>query len=374
MLKGRKANRLQSEHGKSTSGDSHELSSWHGGSTSVGLDGGGGSRWAGTVGWGLDLTVRDLGDWLGGRGRGLDLTVTDLGDNTASGGSGRRGLGGAGGGLDLAVTDLGDWLGRRGTGGGLDLTVTNLGDWLSSAGGGLDLTVGDLSDDLGSAGGGLNLTVGDLADWLSGGRGLDLTVGNLGDSLGRGWEGRRNNVTTTEDVNVDWNTLSTLGLGVEVVERARQALVEDGGATKGKGAVGASRPASGVDLTSLTTEVELELVVGGDVTNAASSVLQETIVKSAGKSSWAAGTLGVGLGDVDDGDLKLSVVRRCAASWVGLLWGDGGERVGGALGSGGSDRGSLGGSEASSGGDNSEALHSEGVGGVVGVGIRRFVS
>lgn len=70
------------------------------------------------------------------------------------------------------------------------------------------------------------------------------------------------------------------GLVVEVVEVAAQALEEDSGATEGERAVAASRPASGVDGTSLGGAVELELVVGGNVTGAVLGVGEDTILKS----------------------------------------------------------------------------------------------
>ena len=74
------------------------------------------------------------------------------------------------------------------------------------------------------------------------------------------------------------------GLVVKVVEVTAQALEEDSAATECKRAVAASRPASSVNGASLSRAVELELVIGGDVTGA---------------------VLGVGENAILEGDLKL---------------------------------------------------------------------
>lgn len=66
---------------------------------------------------------------------------------------------------------------------------------------------------------------------------------------------------------------------VEVVEAARQALVEDGGRTQGERAIVASGETGSVDGTSLRRSVELELVVGDNGTSAVLLVLEDTIVK-----------------------------------------------------------------------------------------------
>lgn len=79
------------------------------------------------------------------------------------------------------------------------------------------------------------------------------------------------------------------GLVVKVVEVAAQALEEDSGVAEGEGAVAASRPASSVDGASLGRAVELELVVGGDVTSAVLGVGENTILEGDLK------LLGVGL-------------------------------------------------------------------------------
>lgn len=67
---------------------------------------------------------------------------------------------------------------------------------------------------------------------------------------------------------------------VEVVEVTTQALVEDSRATKSKRAVRAGRPASGVDGSSLSRAVELELVVGGNVTSAVLGVGEDAVLQS----------------------------------------------------------------------------------------------
>jgi len=69
-------------------------------------------------------------------------------------------------------------------------------------------------------------------------------------------------------------------LVVKVVEAAAQTLVEDVGATKGKGAIRTDRPPSSEDSTSLGWLVELELVVGSNVTGATNVVSQYTTLKS----------------------------------------------------------------------------------------------
>jgi hypothetical protein len=194
----------------------------------------------------LDLAVGDLGDGAH-CGSSLNLTVGDLGDGSASGGSGA--------GLDLAVGDLGD----GSAGGG------------SSAG--LDLTVGDLRN--GSTGcAGLDLTVGDLGD--GSGRGLlGLAIGELRSSTGGGSGARAG----TNDLDGDLVALGSGGLVVQVVEVTAQALVESGLTTKSKRAVGASGPAGSVDGASLGRAVELELVVGGDVTDAVLGVSEHTVLE-----------------------------------------------------------------------------------------------
>jgi hypothetical protein len=78
---------------------------------------------------------------------------------------------------------------------------------------------------------------------------------------------------------VDLVALVTSSLVVEVVKVAAQALVEDGGTAKSERTVAASRPASSVDGTSLGRIVELELVVGGNVTSAVLGVHEDAVLE-----------------------------------------------------------------------------------------------
>jgi hypothetical protein len=89
--------------------------------------------------------------------------------------------------------------------------------------------------------------------------------------------GRRGRGSDREKVNEDLLALSTLGLVVEVVESTAEALVPDGRVTKSESAVGTSGETSGVDGTSLGRTIELELLVGSNVTNAALVVSEDTV-------------------------------------------------------------------------------------------------
>ena len=299
---------LKGGKGQDTSGQTEELGtgSWESGGTSVWLNGGRGGGRVGTVGWGLELSVRDLGDWGTGANWALDLSVGDLGDWGSGGGWA----------LDLSVRDLGNW----GTSGGLDLSVRDLGN--RGSGGGLDLSVRDLGDWGGSAGVVLDLSVGDLASDRADRGGGDLSVGHLGgDSWGSGelavrdLRGTTSGSTGTDDVDVDWGALSRLVVVVQVVEGTAQALVEDGGVTKGESAVGASGETGSELGTSLRRTVKLELVVGGNVTSASLGVSQNTVGHGDLESSGALG----GGGDIDDGDLKGAWVVGSASCWSSLL-------------------------------------------------------
>jgi len=233
--------------------------------------------------------------------------------------------------LDLAVGDLGNGaLGRS----SLDLTVGNLGDGSGGAGGssaGLDLAVGDLRDGCagGSSSAGLDLTVGDLRNGSTRCAGLDLTVRDLGDR-GRGLlglavgklrssGGGRGASAGTDDLDGDLVALRAGALVVQVVEVAAQALVESGLTTKGKRAVGASGPTGSVDGTSLGRAVELELVVGGDVTSALLGVKEYTVLEGDLKLHGVVllalvdGAGSVGGGHVGDLDLELAIVAGRAA-------------------------------------------------------------
>ena len=308
--------RLQESDGHGTSGDEHLSGEGReGSSTSVGKRAGGGndsavSRASGTTSRGLDLTVGDLGDRLADGGRGLDLTVRDLSDRLSSGS------------LDLAIRDLSD------------------GDTTS---GGLNLTIGDLSDR--GTGRGLDLTIRDLSDSLGGGGGLELTVANLGSSASG------SSTTSLQDVDVDGRALVASGLVVKVVEVTAQALVEDGRATDGKSAVAADGETRGVDGTGLGRLVELELVVGSNVTSAALVIGQDTVGKSDSQDlvlTSLEAALGGG-GDVSNGDAEGTVEAGLAALRSGLLGGDG---LGDTLG--------KGDDSTSKGSSDSEGLHVDG--------------
>ena len=326
--------RLQEGDSHGTGGDEHLSSEGRkGSSTSVGNRAGGGndsavSRASGTTSRGLDLTVGDLSDRLADRGRGLDLAIRDLSDGLSSGS------------LDLTVRDLSNGLGSRGR--SLDLAVGDLSD-LDTTSGCLDLTVGDLSD--GSTGRGLDLTIRNLSDSLGGGGGLELTVADLGGSTAG------SNTTGLEDVDVDGGALVTSGLVIEVVEVATQALVEDGRGADGESAVAADGEARGVDGTSLGGLVELELVVGSNVTSAALIISQDTVGKSDSQDlvlTSLEAALGGG-GDVSNRDAEGTVEASLAALRSGLLRGNG---LGDTLGEGGNGT--------SKGSSDSEGLHVDG--------------
>lgn len=85
--------------------------------------------------------------------------------------------------------------------------------------------------------------------------------------------------TTSDGLDVDRAALATLGLVVQVVEVSAQALVEDSLVAKDEGAVVADSPARSVDRIGLEDVVELELVVGDDLTSAAVLVLEDTVVE-----------------------------------------------------------------------------------------------
>lgn len=300
---------LKGGEGQETSGQTEELGTGggHGGSTLEWLDGGSRGSDTSSVGWGLWLTVRDLGHGSGGGG--LNLSIRDLGDWGTSGGLGLS-VGdlsdwGTSGSLGLAIRDLGDW----GAGGCLWLSVRDLGNWGTS--GCLWLSVGNLGD--WDTGGSLRLAVGDLGNW----GGSDLSVGDLGGN-GHGGGGR----SGTHDVNVDLGALGTGGLVVEVVEGTAEALVEDGGAAESDGSVAASRPSSGVDGTSLGRSVKLELLVGGDVSSSAFGIGHDTVVE--GDDERSGSLSGARGGHVNDGDLEGTGVAGRASCRGALLWCDSG--------------------------------------------------
>lgn len=311
--------RLQEGDGEGTSSDDHLGSEGgNGSSASVGDDGrsGGsvhlgavGSTSGGTTSRGLDLTVGDLSDLDTSGSRSLDLAVRDLSDGSTGGGC-----------LDLTVGDLGDLDG--GGGRSLDLAVGDLSDGNATSRG-LNLAIGDLGDR--SASGCLDLTIRDLSDRAGGGRGLELTIANLGGGTASTGNSRGGRTTSSEDVDVDGRALVASGLVVQVVEVAAQALVEDGRVADGKGAVAADGEARGVDSTSLSGLVELELVVGSNVTGTALIVSQDTVGEGDGEDLVLTSlkiTLGVG-GDVSNRDGEGTVEAGRAALRSGLLGSNG---------------------------------------------------
>jgi hypothetical protein len=157
----------------------------------------------------LGLTVGDLRD-NPGSGASLGLTVRYLRDDPG----GRASLG-------LPIRNLRDNLsGRR----SLGLPIRNLRDNLSGRRS-LGLTVRYLRDDLAGGGGCLGLAIGDLGDSGLGGS-VWLTVAHL-----------RGATALIHSHDEDGATLRTGALTVQVVEVAREALVEDGAATKCERAV-----------------------------------------------------------------------------------------------------------------------------------------
>jgi hypothetical protein len=199
----------------------------------------------------------------------------------------------------LAVANLGD---HRLGGSSLRLAIRDLGDnWASRSGlrcGGLGLAVRDLGDDgagrAGLGGGSLWLTIGDLGD-TSGLRSLRLAIADL-----------RNTTSRSNCYNVDWNTLCTSALTVQVIEGTRLARVPDGWGRAAarrecEGAVAADGEASGFTSTCLERIVELEpmnesvghftenlvnlLVVGSDVSLTTGLIPEDTIVEVQSQST-----------------------------------------------------------------------------------------
>lgn len=222
-----------------------------------------------------------------------DSTSNDTEEASCHGGKG--GTTGESGNAWGSSGDSGAVLGSRGSGvsgtGSLDLAIRDLGNnscgcSLGDSTGGLDLTVGDLRNNscrcsLDNSRGGLDLTVRNLGHGSSGAGSLDLAIRNLRD--GAGSSGRfgssRYGINTAggDDLNVDGRALVTGALIVQVVKVTTEALVEDGRAAKGESAVAADGPASSVDSTGLRWLIKLELVVRGNVTNAAFVISEDTV-------------------------------------------------------------------------------------------------
>lgn len=170
---------------------------------------------------------------------------------------------------------------------------------------------GDGGNDGGSGLGGLRLAVRGDGDSGNAGLGRSRRAGRGGARAG-----------ARDDVDVDQGALGS-GVGVvQVEELAGSALVEVGGRAESDGAVVANGELAGVNATSLDGLVELELgVVGGNVTGAAVSVHQVSVVQVQGQDAGlAAGVLALAQVTVleargqDDGDLEVASVALGAAS------------------------------------------------------------
>ena len=297
-----------------------------GGATFLGLavgvfaDGGSGS-WGRSGSWGhgaslLGLAVGVLAD---GRGHGatfLGLAIRVFADGGSRSGGGSASL------LGLAVGVLADSGGRSGGGSAslLRLAVGVLADSSGRSGSRraslLRLAVLVLAD----SGGGaslLGLTIGVLADGRADGAGGGLTIRLLG-----GNDGRRGRRAAAGRNNSDVNgvALAANGGGVKVVEATAQALVPDG-AGESEGAVAADGETAGVDGVALERSVELELLVGGDITLALLGVGQDTVGEGQDEGGVVAAVilslfetaLG-GAGDVHGLDLERAAVVLRAAS------------------------------------------------------------
>lgn len=263
----------------------------------------------------MDLSVRDLGNWGTSFTRSLDLSVGDLSD---------RGNGG-GWCLNLSVRDLSDW--GAGASWGLDLSIRDLSNWSTSFGWGLNLSVRDLGDRCGSVG--LDLSVRDLGhrvrhdrddlgltisvlgnwDWNSG-TALGLSIGDLGNWVAAGRDGSWLTITllsdrtTADGVDQHRVALRSPVLVIQVVDSSTVTFVEDVGATKSKGTVLTDGETTSVDGTGLRWCVELELVVGGDISCSSLGIGELTIGKSENKVVTLLDvTLGNG-GSIVDSDLE----------------------------------------------------------------------
>lgn len=73
---------------------------------------------------------------------------------------------------------------------------------------------------------------------------------------------------------------------VEIVEGATEALIENIGSTKCKRAIVTNREASSNDCAGLRGSIKLQLIIRGDVANAALLVFEDTILERNGKRTW----------------------------------------------------------------------------------------
>lgn len=79
---------------------------------------------------------------------------------------------------------------------------------------------------------------------------------------------------------------------IKVVEVSADALIEDVGSTEGERAIVAKGEASGIDSSGLGRTVELELVVGGDISSALLGIRElPTSQRDDKAASVATGTL-----------------------------------------------------------------------------------
>lgn len=137
----------------------------------------------------------------------------------------------------------------------------------------LDLTIANLANGNGNAGSndlGLTITQGSDNGGLDNSGSDNLAVRNL-----------RHSVLAAARHSNDRNRLALLGpvLVVQVVECTREAAVEGLGLAQSEHIVLANGEAAGEESTGLSGLVELELVVGGNVTNAILRILGGAILK-----------------------------------------------------------------------------------------------
>lgn len=210
-------------------------------------------HWLAGRGWGLDLSVRDLGHWLASSRRCLHLSVRDLSDGLASG----RWC------LDLSVGNLRNGLASSSW--GLHLSVRDLGDGLGLSSDDLWLAISVLRDGDGNGGGSLRLSIRDLCDWGSSTSSGWLSVRGLSDGA------------TGHDADEDRLALGSPGTIVQVVKGSTQAFVEDSRGAESERAVRANRETSSVDGSSLGRSIELELVVGRNISGSALSIVELAI-------------------------------------------------------------------------------------------------
>lgn len=98
---------------------------------------------------------------------------------------------------------------------------------------------------------------------------------------------------------------------VQVVEATGQTLVEDAAASKGQGTVSTDRETGSVDGTCLWGFVELELVVGCNVSSTPLVVLEDTVVERQDERA-------VGLAEGDGGGSCDDAGRGSCAGGLGL--------------------------------------------------------